>query len=274
MMSSPLLATAQVSKAPDLSDPAAAVLDAQIPPWDRLPEPETVPGSIEVDENQPSYLDNPTPGEEAFRKMMDRPLKDVVFPSGRSDWSIEFLRDDVKLWVERRHECGDVGDIDPAMTQFVDKVVKSAQVLENLYKEVEPQRRAHALFVSKLDRAAVAMKDMQFRKFHELNPGSDPAASDDFMQKLNKITEWKNQKLDDQLKVFDQAEQTLKEHENQHVAILNDMVHAARAMQNTGAKPVQVDATADDLMDELSSFLGEQAWASLSHTCNMYNTYF
>ena len=130
MMSSPLLATAQVSKAPDLSDPAAAVLDAQIPPWDRLPEPETVPGLIEVDENQPSYLDNPTPGEEAFRKMMDRPLKDVVFPSGRSDWSIEFLRDDVKLWVERRHECGDVGDIDPAMTQFVDKVVKSAQVLE------------------------------------------------------------------------------------------------------------------------------------------------
>ena len=53
------------------------------------------------------------------------------------------------------------------------------------------------------------------------------------------------------------------------MAILNDMVHAARAMQNTGAKPVQVDATADDLMDELSSFLGEQAWASLSHTCNI-----
>ena len=269
-MSSPPLATAQVPKTPDLSDPANAVLDAQIPPWDRLPEPETVPGSIDLgsQEYQPSYLDDPTPGEEAFRKMMDRPLKDVVFPTGRSDWAIEFLRDDVKLWVQRRQECGDVGEIDPAMTQFVDKVVKTGQMLEKLYKEVEPERQAHALFLSKLDRAAVAMKDMQLRKFQELNPGTDPLSSNDFSEKVSKIQEWKKQKLEDQLKVLDRSEQTLKEHEDQHVAILNEMIRAARAMLNspTVVQPVRVDATAADLMEELSSFLDEKARASHIYT--------
>ena len=261
-MSSPLLATAQVSKTPDLSDPSNAVMDAQIPPWDRLPEPETVPGSIDSQEYQPSYLDDPTPGEEAFRKMMDRPLKDVLFPSSRSVWAIEFLRDDAKLWVERRQECGDVGEVDPSMTQFVDKVVKSSKDLEKLYKEIEPQRQAHALLVSKLECAARSMKDMQTQKFKELNPGVDPTSSDEFLQKLNKIQEWKSQKLEDQVKVLDQSDQTLKDHESQHVLILNDMIHAARALLDTGAKPVQLDATADQLMEELSSILDNKARAS------------
>lgn len=193
---------------------------------------------------------------------MDRPLKDVLFPKERCDWAIEFLRDDAKLWVERRVECGDVGEVDPGMTAFVDKVVESAKVLDKLYKEIEPQRQAHFLLVSKLDCAARSMKDMQYQKFKELNPGTDPASSEEFVQKLNKIQEWKNQKLDDQLKVIDQSGQTLKDHENQHVGILNDMVHAARAMLNTGATPVQVDATSDQLMEELSSFLGDKVWGS------------
>ena len=71
-------------------------------------------------------------------------------------------------------------------------------------------------------------------------------------------------KLEDQLKVLDRSEQTLKEHEDQHVAILNEMIHAARAMLNspTVVQPVRVDATAADLMEELSSILDNKARAS------------
>ena len=64
------------------------------------------------------------------------------------------------------------------------------------------------------------------------------------------------------MKVLDQSDQTLKDHESQHVLILNDMIHAARALLDTGAKPVQLDATADQLMEELSSILDNKARAS------------
>ena len=114
------------------------------------------------------------------------------------------------------------------------------------------------------------MKDMQYQKFKELNPETDPVSSDEFNQKLAKIQEWKNQKLEDQLKVLDQSDQTLREHENQHEVILNDMIHAARAMLDTGAKPVQVDATADELMEELATLLDKKAWGS---SCNIIYAY-
>ena len=131
-------------------------------------------------------LGEPTPGEIEFRKAIDRPLKDVLFPNGKQTWSQEFVRSDCKVWLEQRQELGDVKKIDPDMADSVHLVLEKGMALQKLHDEVEPLRGEIACAKSKLATTVSSMKDLQYRSFQLSNPTADPETSEELKAKIEK----------------------------------------------------------------------------------------
>ena len=161
---------------------------------------------------------------------------------------------DVRLWVRRRIQLGDIDKFDPNMklkSHVLDIGVIDCQLADRA-KTMGSMKLELSLLEQKLDVAARAMLKRQHDRAIQLFPDKNVKDTDFYKAYVQTISNWKMDKLAPHLSAEEVYARVTADIEDQQLKMLHAMVAAA---QQDVEQPDVVDP---DLMSELTSLVEDK----------------
>lgn len=202
---------------------------------------------------------------------LDMPLVGLVKRLGMSASQAELVQA-VSMWVERRHDLGDIAQLDPQRADAVCEVSALRKQLADRESTLNVMVADRQATERKLDLAASTMLARQHTTALELFPGKVPEETDFYKAHMATINSWKTDKIAPFLEAELAFTKVSADMTDQLRHMVDHMIETAAMEPETDANPIhsvhEVDATYADteLMKDLDDFVRENYAKARSNT--------